>query len=100
MKTQLKFQRHELKYYLPEELYPELMRLIRPYMNTDPHLMESGNKSYTVNESSGKYYCYKVNSGLFSSDDKVGEARSLEDALSVIKSHASKWGTVYSVNIG
>lgn len=59
-----------------------------------------GNKSYTVNESSGKYYCYKVNSGLFSSDDKVGEARSLEDALSVIKSHASKWGTVYSVNIG
>lgn len=58
-----------------------------------------GSKSYRVSEYSGKYTCYKVNSGLFSSDDKIGSASSLEDALSVIKSHASKWGTVYSVDL-
>lgn len=59
-----------------------------------------GNKSYRISEYSGSYTCYRVNSGFFSSDDNIGKARSLEDALSIIRSHASKWGSVYSVNIG
>ena len=48
MKPQLRFRRHELKYYLPEQLYPELLRLIRPYMTLDPHLKQNGAKSYLV----------------------------------------------------
>lgn len=58
-----------------------------------------GSKSYRISEYSGKYTCYRVNGGIFSSDDKVGSASSLEDALSVIKSHASKYGSVYSVDL-
>jgi len=48
MKTQLRFQRHELKYYLPESLYPELMRLISDYMTLDEHLEGTGTDSYVV----------------------------------------------------
>jgi SPX domain protein involved in polyphosphate accumulation len=46
--TQLRFQRHELKYYLPEEMYPKLIRQIRPYMTLDPDLGRNGEKSYLV----------------------------------------------------
>jgi len=48
MNTQLRFQRHELKYYLPQQLYPEVIRLIRPYMTLDEHLKGNGTKSYLV----------------------------------------------------
>jgi SPX domain protein involved in polyphosphate accumulation len=48
MNTQLRFQRRELKYYLPQELYSELIRLIRPYMTLDEHLKQSEAKSYLV----------------------------------------------------
>lgn len=47
MSTQLRFKRRELKYYLPDELYPELIRLIRPYMTLDKYL-KKGAKSYLV----------------------------------------------------
>jgi len=42
------FQRYELKYYLPEKFYPDLMRLVRPYMALDPHLMRKGKSNYLV----------------------------------------------------
>ena len=48
MNTQLRFQRHELKFYLPEELYPDLIRQIRPYMALDPYLRQTEAKSYLV----------------------------------------------------
>jgi SPX domain protein involved in polyphosphate accumulation len=48
MKQQLQFQRHELKYYLPEELYSNLIHTIRPYMSLDPHLESKEKKSYLV----------------------------------------------------
>jgi len=48
MRTQLRFQRRELKYYLPEQVYPELMRLIRDYMKLDEHLEEAGSSNYVV----------------------------------------------------
>ena len=41
MNTQLRFQRRELKYYLPEQLYPEIIRLIRPSMTLEEHLKEN-----------------------------------------------------------
>ena len=48
MNTQLRFQRRELKYYLPQQLYPELIRLIHPYMTLDEHLKPKEAKSYLV----------------------------------------------------
>ena len=48
MNTQLRFQRRELKYYLPEQLCPEVIRLIRPYMTLDEHLKGNEAKSYLV----------------------------------------------------
>jgi SPX domain protein involved in polyphosphate accumulation len=48
MEPQLRFQRHELKYYLPQQLYPELIRLIRPYMTLDEHSKKNEAKSYLV----------------------------------------------------
>lgn len=48
MNPELRFQRHELKYYLPGEIYPRLLRLIRPYMTLDPYLKRNGAKSYLV----------------------------------------------------
>ena len=48
MKTQLRFRRRELKYYLPELLYPELMRFIRDYMTLDEHLARANSRQYVV----------------------------------------------------
>lgn len=48
LNKQLQFERYELKYYLSEELYPNLMRLIRPYMTLDPHLVKKGKNSYLI----------------------------------------------------
>lgn len=55
-----------------------------------------GNKSYRISEYSGKYSCYKVGTW---SDDKLGGAKSLEDALSIIRSHAKKYGSVYDLDV-
>lgn len=44
---------------------------------------------YTVNESNGRFYIYDVDVGiLFDSKTKIGEAQNMEDALTIIKSHA------------
>lgn len=48
MKTQLRFQRREIKYYLPKSLYPELMRLISDYMTLDEYLEDAGTRDYMV----------------------------------------------------
>jgi hypothetical protein len=48
MNPQLRFQRHELKYYLPEQTYSELLRIARPYVKLDPYLERDEAKSYVV----------------------------------------------------
>lgn len=48
MNPQLRFQRHELKYYLPEQKCSELLRLISPYVQPDPYLERDEAKSYMV----------------------------------------------------
>ena len=48
MNPQLRFQRHELKYYLPEQMCSELSRLIGPYVKPDPYLERDEAKSYMV----------------------------------------------------
>lgn len=57
--------------------------------------------SYRIYEYCGRYYCDKYNtSSFFGGYSNIGRARSLEDALSLIKSHAaSRYGSVYSVRI-
>lgn len=59
----------------------------------------SGTKLYKISESGGKYYCMKYVDSFFSSWNDIGKARSLEDAISLIKSHACEYGSVYSVNV-
>jgi len=50
-----------------------------------------GNNLYRVSESGGKFIASKVDVGPFSdSFSRIGEARSLDDALSIIKSHSGK----------
>ncbi len=48
-----------------------------------------GENLYKISESSGWFYVYKVNVG-FGSNDNVGKARSLGDALELIKSHSGR----------
>lgn len=59
----------------------------------------SGTKLYKIGESGGTYYCMKYVDSFFGGWDDIGKARSLEDALAIIKSHARKYGSVYSVSI-
>jgi hypothetical protein len=57
-----------------------------------------GDKLYKVDEYKGKWFCYRYAGGFFSSNwDSIGEARSLEDALAICKSHATQYGRVYKV---
>lgn len=49
-----------------------------------------GANLYKISEYNGKYIAYKVNDGLFSSNNNIGEARSLEDALALIKLHSGR----------
>jgi len=54
---------------------------------------------FKVSESSGKFYVYDVDVGFISnSATKIGEARSLQDAIEIIK--ASVDGTVRNIKIG
>ncbi len=46
-----------------------------------------GQNLYSISESSGKYRAYK---GTGHSKSKIGLASSLEDALSLIKSHSGR----------
>jgi len=48
MQPKLRFQRHELKYYIPERLYPRIISLIEPYMELDPFSQKQETKSYLV----------------------------------------------------
>jgi len=59
-----------------------------------------GTKYYTINIDSGKYRCSKDSSGMFGSSTSLGKANNLNDALSLIRSHATtNFGTVKSVDI-
>jgi hypothetical protein len=59
----------------------------------------TGTYLYKVSEYGGTYYCYKWKDSLFGSWIDIGKARNLEDAISLIKSHASQYGSIYGVNI-
>ena len=59
----------------------------------------SGTFLYKVSEYDGKYYCLKYIDSFFGSWSDIGKSRSFEDALSIIKSHARKYGAVYSVYV-
>ena len=48
MQPKLRFQRHELKYYIPERFYPRIVSLIEPYMELDPFAQRQETKSYLV----------------------------------------------------
>ena len=53
---------------------------------------------FRVNESNGRYYIYDIDVGfVFDDSKKIGEARSLEDAVTIIK--ASVQGSVRNVKI-
>lgn len=54
---------------------------------------------FKVSEASGKFYVYDVDVGFFGNNQKkIGETRSLQDAIEVIK--ASVDGTVRNIKIG
>lgn len=60
----------------------------------------TGTYLYKVSEYSGTYYCYKWKEIIFGSSwIDIGKSRNLEDAISLIKSHARQYGSVYGVNI-
>lgn len=48
-----------------------------------------GANLYKISEYNGKFTAYKVNTG-FGSNNNIGEARSLEDALALIKLHSGR----------
>lgn len=50
---------------------------------SDKQVVVQGGNMYKVYVKNGKYYAYR-------SGSKIGEARSLEDALSLIKVHSGK----------
>ena len=50
-----------------------------------------GKNLYKISEYGGKYTAYHVDVGFISnSNNNIGEARNLEDALSLIKAHSGK----------
>jgi len=56
-------------------------------------IVEGGGANlYEINESGGRFTAYKVTVHILvpNSKSNIGSARSLEDALSVIKSHSGK----------
>jgi len=60
----------------------------------------SGTKLYKVSESGNRFYCYRYKDSILGSWSNIGQARSLEDALNIIRSHAgSRYGHVYGLNI-
>lgn len=60
----------------------------------------SGTKCYKISQNGNYFYCMKYNNSIFGGWSDIGRALSLEDALSIVKSHAaSKYGSIYSVKI-
>jgi hypothetical protein len=55
-------------------------------------VVQGGGKNlYKIHEYSGKYTAYCVDVGFLSNTNKnIGEARNLEDALTLIKVHSGK----------
>jgi hypothetical protein len=49
-----------------------------------------GENLYKVSESGGWFYAYKVSVGLLNSNKSIGKAKSLGDALELIKSHSGR----------
>jgi hypothetical protein len=50
-----------------------------------------GANLYKISEYDGWFYAYKVDVGFFSNSNRsIGKARSLKDALDLIKSHSGK----------
>lgn len=50
-----------------------------------------GQNLYKICEYDGKYTAYKVDMGIFlSSTSRIGTARSLEDALTLIRAHSGR----------
>lgn len=50
-----------------------------------------GENLYRISESNGKYYTYKVRVGFFSDSSlSIGQAKTLEDALALIRVHSGK----------
>ena len=49
-----------------------------------------GENLYEVSESSGWFYVYKVSGLLFSSRTKIGQTKTFDQALDVIKSHSGR----------
>lgn len=55
-------------------------------------VVQGGGKNlYKISDYSGKFSVYKIDVGLIFDDSrKIGSARSLDDALSIIRSHSGK----------
>lgn len=50
-----------------------------------------GKNLYKITESDGSFHAYKVDINLFSNSNKsIGKAKSLADALALIRSHSGK----------
>ena len=52
--------------------------------------------TYKISESGKTFYCYERGSW---SDSKIGEARSYDDAISLVKADARKYGDVKEVKM-
>ncbi len=48
LKPELHFQRYEIKYYIPESLCSEIIKMVNSYMTLDQHLKQKGKESYLV----------------------------------------------------
>lgn len=62
-------------------------------MSKDKEVVVQGGGAnlYKVSESGGWFYAYKVDVGFLSNSNRsIGKARSLADALDLIKSHSGK----------
>ena len=60
----------------------------------------SGTKHYKISESGGSFHCSVSDGGtIFEDWSNVGKAKNVDDALTLIKSHATKYGSVSNVSI-
>lgn len=59
-----------------------------------------GGKAYKISNSGSTWYCYRYRPGFFSGWDSIGKTRSMEDAITFCRSHASQYGRVHGVEIG
>ncbi len=57
-----------------------------------------GKYFYKISEYNGRYTCYTLGTDFWGTWINIGSARAIDTALAVIKSHASKYGSVWSVD--